>query len=288
MDKFLTHQGQQPIWLGDFDFFDKAVRDTFANLVKFIAGNERVVFLTDPGIELFSPGDGLSGLKWNDTAVLLDGEILPMPAGQTSVSVVAQSKVFITVSRTYDDAGTRTMKSGDKVDCYEIRKASFVLDTESKEGYYEITSASVMTLDKIRSDYIRAVSPGEEDVAVLENYSDDTIRADLRIYKNRESYYIACEFVVKEQSTGILLTCEDIEVKAADLEKLVPHGISNISTHFPIVTTDGSYDYELYPARLDLHDYDDKLTIQVRLNHTLKLARNSRGSFFTRICLNTL
>ena len=38
MDKYLTFPGRQPVYLGDIDFMQDAVRDTFAQLLKGYTG----------------------------------------------------------------------------------------------------------------------------------------------------------------------------------------------------------------------------------------------------------
>lgn len=289
MDKFLTYTGQQPIYLGDFNFFDKAVRNTFANLTKFIVGDEKVVFLNDPGLNMTSSGENQYQITWNDTLILLYGEVLPMPAGHIIFSTESdglQRQLYLAVSKSYDESGTRKMRTGDTVECYEIRKATFVYATEPQDEYYGCSISELVTIDKILSDYIKTVSPGEETVIALPTYSDDTIKASIKIIKNVGSYYIAGEFVTKEPESGTLLNCTGVSINKKDLDKLVPNGSSNISTYLSILAVDASLKYVTYPARLDLFNQNDKLTLTIHLNPDVKLPSFSRGSFYTRICLD--
>ena len=80
MDKYLTFPGRQPVFLGDIDFMQDAVRDTFAQLLKGYTGLATPTAILH-GVVVTSAPDSIS---WTAGVVCLDGEILPVPSGAIS------------------------------------------------------------------------------------------------------------------------------------------------------------------------------------------------------------
>ena len=113
MDKFLTFEGQQPIYLGDIDFLQNASLKT---LQTFFQG------LTDsPKILVKSATETSSGV------VVIDGEVLEL-RDETSGSAVWSYGIVI--KSTY--SGGRTLKNGTYRQCYEERYAALV---DGDSGY---------------------------------------------------------------------------------------------------------------------------------------------------------
>lgn len=121
MDKFLTFQGLQPIWLGDFDFMQKAVGDVFINLIKGICGHDSIII---SGCEV-SVSESSPQVEWTDGLVALDGEILPIKAGSAYIPNPNPGVGFDILTRTLEE-GERVFKDGQTHNCYQIREATIV------------------------------------------------------------------------------------------------------------------------------------------------------------------
>ncbi len=77
MNKYLTFPGRQPVFLGDIDFMQTAVSDTFAQLLKGYTGLATPTAILH-GLTLTTTADSIA---WTAGVVCLAGEILPVPAG---------------------------------------------------------------------------------------------------------------------------------------------------------------------------------------------------------------
>lgn len=115
MDKFLTFEGEMPIWLNDFDFIDKSVRDTFTRLALSLTDNNQNAILS--GCRITAAQGGVS---WTSGVVLLRGEILPIEAGNSPLST---TQLFFNVSESFNAEGDRSFKNGTLHRCYSVRKA---------------------------------------------------------------------------------------------------------------------------------------------------------------------
>ena len=116
MNNFKTFEGLLPIWLGDIDFMNAAVQQTFRELLTGILGSATPNWILC-GVE-FKNG------TYTDGIVCIGGEILPFES--TAWDKSTQGIPYMTVESTV--AGGRKTRSGVSVDCYEYRKA--VLATE--------------------------------------------------------------------------------------------------------------------------------------------------------------
>ena len=136
MDKYLTFAGTQPVFLGDIDFMQDAVKQAVLLLIRSIANDSGAtpnVILQGLG---FSNPDA-EHISWTDGVVALNGEILPI-ASATISGQPTDALYFHVVSTT---SGSRTFKDGQTHDCFETRVAT--IDTDSEDG---IAVASVPRL----------------------------------------------------------------------------------------------------------------------------------------------
>ncbi len=136
MDKYLTFAGTQPVFLGDIDFMQDAVKQAVLLLIRSIANDSGAapnVILQGLG---FSNPDA-EHISWTDGVVALNGEILPI-ASATITGQPTDALYFHVVSTT---SGSRTFKDGQTHDCFETRVA--MIDTDSEDG---IAVASVPRL----------------------------------------------------------------------------------------------------------------------------------------------
>lgn len=105
MNKLLTFQGEQPIYLGDLDFMQEAVRQSFLQLLVGLTG------LSSPSCILKKATDQEDGV------ICLEGEIMPYKkyagtsGGSYAYSVVSSY------------GGSRVFRNGETHECHETRYA---------------------------------------------------------------------------------------------------------------------------------------------------------------------
>lgn len=109
MNKFLTFEGQQPIYLGDIDFMQEAVRDGFAHLARVITGQDK------PTCILIGCNPTVDGTS--DGILCIEGEILPAGASE----LFAGHYEIMTMQ-----GGERRFKDNLMHYCWEIRFAQLV------------------------------------------------------------------------------------------------------------------------------------------------------------------
>lgn len=118
MDKFLTFQGQQPIYLGDIDFMQTAVGKAFKNLlISFTGDADGSAILS--GVEISKAG---SDVSWTDGVVAIEGDILPVTAG--SITGGAESTLYFQKVSTL--SGSREMGDGTTRQCWQTNSANVV------------------------------------------------------------------------------------------------------------------------------------------------------------------
>lgn len=105
MNKYLTFTGLQPVYLGDIDFLQESVRESFALLLRGLTGQEK------PDCMLIEPTPDADGV------ICIEGEIMPCKFYNGSVS----QKLSYRVESQY--AGDRTFKDGTNHLCHETRYA---------------------------------------------------------------------------------------------------------------------------------------------------------------------
>lgn len=122
MDRFLTFEGRQPIWLDDFNFMQDAVESDIKKLVDSLLealdydGSSAVILSgCKPSSEITATTTYTEGVIYSN------GKILKVK--QSTVSNrnnLPGSYLTFTVSKEYDPAGDRTMiDSGEEKSCYE-------------------------------------------------------------------------------------------------------------------------------------------------------------------------
>lgn len=116
MNKLLTFPGQMPIYLGDLDFMNQTVRETFLQLLKGLTGQD------NPNCILY--GAEATGTEVTAGIVVLDGEIMPSKA--VVMNDYLTSFYGFNIESRY--SGTRTFKNGTSRNCYESRMAVPVVD----------------------------------------------------------------------------------------------------------------------------------------------------------------
>lgn len=108
MNRFLTNSGEMPIWLGDIDYMNEAVRESLLSLVKMITGQEEPTCIIS-GCDVTTAGVSAG-------VVCLSGEIMPLEE-----SNVVSPSYHLEINSSYQ--GERTFKDGTVHSAYEIRSA---------------------------------------------------------------------------------------------------------------------------------------------------------------------
>lgn len=113
MNKFLTFQGQQPLYLGDIDFASAAVRSAFAQLVKGLIGSDSANAIIS-GVNVTR---GTNSFVFSEGVVCIDGEILPVEECELFGDV--PGNWYFRIKSEY--SGTREFVGGETHDCWETR-----------------------------------------------------------------------------------------------------------------------------------------------------------------------
>lgn len=122
MNKFLTFQGKQPLYLGDIDFASDAIRTTFAQLLCGLLGTDSPNAILY-GVELIQ-NDQL--IQFSDGVVCIDGEILPVEVSTAGTAGSISGPFYFRIKSTY--GGGRTFEDGGQHDCWETRTVEVTTD----------------------------------------------------------------------------------------------------------------------------------------------------------------
>lgn len=282
MDKFLTHTGLQPVYLGDINFIDKTVRDAFAKTFKAMTRGEDSAILW--GCErTSSTSSGKIRLQWTAGIVMLGGEIFSVDAGSTNGT--AQSGFNFIIETSYDESGRRQMKTGEEVDCYEIRKATIVGYTFLPEEHWPLED--VKTLDNINANFITSIC---DKVLAEHNSSNDWVKINARLFKSGSSYYVSGVFkIIKGEAGRELAAFSTDTLSSDDYSSLLGAAINPAITILPVSTYNQDTD-ELNANSLimTMEDSGTPSVIRIGIRNTSGkyFTTNTVGNFFTR--LNTL
>ena len=80
MNKFLTFQGQQPLYLGDVDFASQAIRDAFKMVLQGLTGSSDANAILRGVV----PDVRSSTVFFSAGVVSIEGEILPVEASSVT------------------------------------------------------------------------------------------------------------------------------------------------------------------------------------------------------------
>ena len=113
MNKFLTFQGQQPLYLGDVDFASQAIRDAFKQLLKGLTGNDDANAILRGVV----PDVRSSTVFFSAGFVSIEGVILPVEA--SAVTGTLSDTFYLKINSTL--GGSRVFKDGETHSCWETR-----------------------------------------------------------------------------------------------------------------------------------------------------------------------
>lgn len=119
MNRLLTFAGQQPIYLGDFDFMQDASKGMFACIARALMNQESdTLNAILQGVNIqYAYSD--QQYEWDAGVVVLNGEVLPVLAGSLSGRV--GTSLYFHVSE--ETSGERVLKDGTTRNCWATRYA---------------------------------------------------------------------------------------------------------------------------------------------------------------------
>ena len=117
MDKLLIPNGGMPFTGDDLLWLQDGIRNGIADLLTAVYGSDDVVIT---GIKITQNGNDL---EYTEGYVVIDGEILHLPAGTSTGTASAPETAYIVPDSTYDGNGTDLFADSQTKETYEIRKA---------------------------------------------------------------------------------------------------------------------------------------------------------------------
>ena len=163
MNRFLTHDGLLPFFLGDIDFMSEVFRDTIAKIASGLGLGKRSFILSGFNVDS-SYDSGKVKYAWDDGAVVIDGEIYSVSAGSLTYdpnSGPMQSPVGLKIEISNDPAGRRPLKSGEMVECWQTRKAVVTAFN------YDISLRSLRRFEDLLAESITASLPPFREVDIV-------------------------------------------------------------------------------------------------------------------------
>lgn len=165
MDRFLTHEGLQPFYLGDIDFMSGVFRDTIAKIVSGLGLGKSSFILS--GFNVNSSYDGGKvKYAWDDGDVVINGEIYSVSAGSLAYdpnSGPMQSPIGLKIEIGYDPSGRRPLKSGEMVECWQKRTAVV------KTSNFDVSLRSLRRFEELLTERVTKDLPPFKEVDLVED-----------------------------------------------------------------------------------------------------------------------
>ena len=188
MNRLLTFAGQQPIYLGDFDFIQDAAKNMLACIARGLMNQESDTLnaiLQGVNIQYVYSGQQY---EWDAGVVVLNGEILPVRSG--SVSGRIGTPLYFHVLE--ETSGERTFKDGTTRNCWASRYA--VINTNRTGG------VSVSSVDRLHKSE-EEDEPTTDDVVYTGSTTSQSIAA-AKLIKKSGIWFCDVAFAVSEGSYG--------------------------------------------------------------------------------------
>ena len=251
MDKFLTFEGLQPMWLGDFDFMQEAVGSTLKNLVRAMTGYDSVIL---SGCEVSVSGSSVqeATYAWTDGVVALDGEILPIKSGSISIRIPQLPNIYFHVQKSYPQEGERIFKDGQSHNCYEKREA--VLTTVLSKWRYSSEFPRMNTGEKKLATFVSDVSG---------------VSMAGKITRKNGAYHITASFRTTTAVTSILADNVNIVLEDKDKSALLSGSINAGKTYCPLALSQpieiGNIGGYVVPLVISLSSSDDGVSMKMQI-----------------------
>ncbi len=252
MDRYLTYEGEQPVWLDDFDFMQNSVKDTISRMISAITTDKVVVL---QGFEITKKGDTTS---WTDGVVAIDGEVLPLKAGQSDKAVL-----YYRIVSNY--SGGRVFKNGSEHQCYESRHV--ILTPMLFEHVFGTEIRFDTALSRLTKDTVY-------------NIAGNTYGKGQLIKSAGGGYYLQGKLTIPALGVTTDTIIPDTVIGNLKLEEVE----NLIGTTYSMMTFVGlSGDAKVYPIVISLIQGDqDQISVLVKFAQKISLP-GGNGSFYCRI-----
>lgn len=143
MNRLLTYAGQQPIYLGDIDFLQDSAGSMLTCLARALMnqGSDSLNAILQ-GVVLSQLTQ--SEIRWTAGVVVIDGELLPIPAG-TVRGTLGTTPLYFHVEE--EQTGTRTFKDGEEHACWATRTATITAESSGGVAVSDVTRLHVESDD---------------------------------------------------------------------------------------------------------------------------------------------
>lgn len=245
MNRFLTHEGRQPVWLNDIEFIQDSVNSEVLKIVEGLTGGikDKVII---SGCDISDYGDEIS-----EGIILYNGKLYRVNAATFEQVYDDDNIYYVEFGDGYDITGDRQLKeSAEIVHCYYKPWASF---NNKRRGI------PLSEFTKINSVIIsRKV------------HSDNGASANIQLVKHNTQYFLSVEFNGKFKDAIISFSNYDVVRDLAMSQEdhnhssLPYYGIGGIVKKN---STTGSVDYGFVNAIASLHYLD---TLRVKLDVSIK------------------
>lgn len=185
MNKFLTFNGTQPIYLGDIDFAQASAGEMYTLLARALMGadsNSMNAILQ--GVEISYPSAGV--VQFSSGIVVINGEVLPVEG--VSINAASTDLLYVHVSSVL--SGSRTFKDGSSHDCYETRKATI---NAISEGGVDVSS-------------LPRLYHWPEDVSLVSNQTTGGFIRGANLMRKNATWYLDVAFELMEGNNKVAAT----------------------------------------------------------------------------------
>lgn len=255
MDRYLTFDGEQPVWLDDFDFMQKSIRDTISRMISAVSTNKVVIL---QGCVISRSGQYTT---WTDGVIAIDGEVMPIKSGKSQIlPLYYQIQTEL--------SGNRVFKNGAEHKCYESRYATIS---------HVVTEYSVGSETRFDDELSRITKEVIYEIPEPENgFSHGSI-----IRSAAGGYYIKGHFSVP--ITGVKTDTVIPDTAIADLKLDDVKSFIGAETYSTMTFKKVSGGAEIYPVIIVLKQGDlDEVIVSVKFAQETSVSFGS-GNFYCRI-----
>ena len=238
MNRFLSFAGQQPVYLGDFDFMQDASKSMLTCVARALMNNgSDTLNAILQGANIRYSIDGTS-IIWDPGVVVLDGEILPLKSGSATATTSTPLYFHIVEER----SGSRVFKDGVSHDCWSTRYAIINL--------VESGGILVSSVERLHED-----SQAEQDVIYTGTTQSSQIVSGKLIRKKGGLWFCDVLLYLAENTYNSFGQVQFSGLPAEHLAelatKIFPYVTPLYSSHYDSDTeTWGNYSWEAQPIQL--------------------------------------
>ena len=254
MNKFLTFNGTQPIYLGDIDFAQASAGEMYTLLARALMGaDSNSMYAILQGVGISYPSAGV--VQFSSGIVVINGEVLPVEGG--SISAASPDPLYVHVSSVL--SGSRTFKDGSSHDCHETRKAT--INTISEGG------VAVSSLPRL---YHRP-----EDVTLTSDVATGGFIRGARLMRKNATWYLDVTFELMDENNKVAGT-----VTFGPYEGVTEEIFNSIKVVIfaCIIRTGEDEKYSFTTCTVRKNSSDSTITVEFS-NSTVVQISSSAGSF---------